>query len=344
MMIEQNGYQRNNALDLVRFVAIILVLFRHASLDNALSHIGWVGVDLFFVLSGFLVSGLLFKEFKSYGKIRIGRFLVRRALKIYPMFYFFIVVSIIFRYFFAQNPVTVEKILSEIFFLQSYFPGLWDHTWSLAVEEHFYLLLALFIFILLKFNLLNKNSIVLWLFILLMSIPILLRFFHVFNSQEIDYLFQSHLRMDSLFLGVTLSFAHHFYGQFHMIIQKWQKSVLLCGIGLSGIVFCYPAGSVPLNTWAGIIMNIGFGLIVLSAAVYQNNQKLRYNDFLYYPVLIGKYSYGIYLWHLFVKAFFMHFTCDYWQWPYIVISIPIGIFISVLIEKPVLKWRDHKFS
>ena len=51
---------------------------------------GWVGVDLFFVLSGFLVSGLLFQEYQRHGKIRVGRFLIRRGFKIYPSFYVFI--------------------------------------------------------------------------------------------------------------------------------------------------------------------------------------------------------------------------------------------------------------
>ena len=84
---------RIKGLDLLRGIAILLVLFRHCDIENnILHHFGWLGVDLFFVLSGFLVSGLLFNEYKKIGKVKIGRFLIRRGFKIYPPFYFFVLI------------------------------------------------------------------------------------------------------------------------------------------------------------------------------------------------------------------------------------------------------------
>ncbi|MEK6578407.1 MAG: acyltransferase family protein, partial [Bdellovibrionota bacterium] len=85
-------------LDVLRTAAVLLVLIRHIQIlypgDHTLvgrileafQRAGWIGVDLFFVLSGFLVSGLLFKEFQRFGEIKIISFLIRRALKIYPAF------------------------------------------------------------------------------------------------------------------------------------------------------------------------------------------------------------------------------------------------------------------
>jgi len=76
---------RIKGLDFLRGIAILLVLFRHNPLgNNIFYHFGWLGVDLFFVLSGFLVSGLLFTEYKKRGEVRIKRFLIRRGFKIYP--------------------------------------------------------------------------------------------------------------------------------------------------------------------------------------------------------------------------------------------------------------------
>src|SRR5689334_9337029 len=88
--------KRLASIDFLRGIAVILVLFRHHWVGiDALQHIGWVGVDLFFVLSGFLVSGLLFAEEKKYGKVERFRFLVRRGFKIYPLFYLSLVLTFI---------------------------------------------------------------------------------------------------------------------------------------------------------------------------------------------------------------------------------------------------------
>ena len=92
-----NPVSRIKQLDVLRGIAIVLVLGSHMPASDLWSQIGWVGVDLFFVLSGFLVSGLLFNEYKKHGQIRLGRFLIRRGFKIYPAFYFLILVTIAIR-------------------------------------------------------------------------------------------------------------------------------------------------------------------------------------------------------------------------------------------------------
>ena len=130
--------QRNTGLDLLRCIAVWLVLIRH--LPNPANAIlktiqvgGWIGVDIFFVLNGFLVAGLLFEEHKKTGNTRIGRFLIRRGLKIYPAFWAMILVTVLVEH------SNVATIVNELLFIQNYRSGLWTHTWSLAVEEHFYL-------------------------------------------------------------------------------------------------------------------------------------------------------------------------------------------------------------
>lgn len=142
---------RNTNLDVLRGIAVILVLFRHLTLDPAdnsiinlaflgMRRIGWLGVDIFFVLSGFLVTRLLYKELLFNGKANVVRFIKRRSLKIFPLFYLFIFGTVIVLGDFKSSSYT--NLIVELAFLQSYFTGFWVHTWSLSVEEHFYLIIA----------------------------------------------------------------------------------------------------------------------------------------------------------------------------------------------------------
>lgn len=148
---------RQRELDLLRGLAIILVLFRHYNIFTPLFNIGWMGVDLFFVLSGYLVSGLLFKEYLKYGSIKAMRFLIRRGFKIYPLFYLLMIITIILQIL-IKKPLTSYQLFSELLFVQNYFGNFYYHTWSLAVEEHFYVLLTILIFISIKFNWINSKK------------------------------------------------------------------------------------------------------------------------------------------------------------------------------------------
>ena len=142
-------------LDLLRLLAIVLVLGRHIEVPPDAWHsafrelfVAWkdnggLGVDLFFVLSGFLVSGLLFREYITLGDISVTRFYARRAWKIYPSFYFLIAFTYFYYLYVIGYRIPVGVMFSELFFLQSYLRGAWNQTWSLAVEEHFYIALPL---------------------------------------------------------------------------------------------------------------------------------------------------------------------------------------------------------
>lgn len=151
---------RLHQLDLLRGVAIIFVLICHSSIRgsdsgifnkyvDAFMNFGWTGVDLFFVLSGFLVGGLLFKELKSYGKVHVGRFLIRRGLKIWPVYFAYLA------YYVAKGlhrgwgiGGTWGKLYPNFFHIQDYVESAPAHTWSLAVEEHFYLALPILVWLL----------------------------------------------------------------------------------------------------------------------------------------------------------------------------------------------------
>ena len=109
-------------------------------------------MDLFFVLSGFLISGLLFSEYKKRHSINFKRFFFRRGLKIYPAFYVFLLLTGITAALVVHSYPTSGQYLHEIFFVMNYEHGVWDHTWSLAVEEHFYIFLPIFLSILARLS------------------------------------------------------------------------------------------------------------------------------------------------------------------------------------------------
>src|SRR5437016_4189274 len=161
---------RSVGLDVLRFVAVTLVLYSHVTNFEStrifffrptwlwesfrtLREAGWIGVDIFFVLSGFLVSGLLFEELSARGTVSPGRFLIRRGFKIYPAFWAMILVTVVGLWLHGAG-ISLKTLCSELFYFQNYYlpaagpAGFWGHTWTLAVEEHFYFLLAgLFLFL-----------------------------------------------------------------------------------------------------------------------------------------------------------------------------------------------------
>ncbi|MSP58983.1 MAG: acyltransferase [Myxococcales bacterium] len=126
---------RSAAIDALRGVAILLVLGRHipevlqlpAVVHTALAEwrrFGWIGVDLFFVLSGFLVSGLLFREHQRHGRLFAGRFLIRRGFKIYPGFYLLLFAT----WLVLGRWLPPHALLSEGLFVQNYWLSAWAHT------------------------------------------------------------------------------------------------------------------------------------------------------------------------------------------------------------------------
>ena len=133
------------ALDVLRSLAILLVFtahygdaFRAVPRVQALPMFnwGWTGVDLFFVLSGFLIGGQLWKELKRTNRIQIGRFLLRRGLRIWPLYYAFVAL-VAFEGLFGRN---LSGLWSDICFLSNDFHNQIGGGWSLSTEEQFYVI------------------------------------------------------------------------------------------------------------------------------------------------------------------------------------------------------------
>ena len=342
---------RIKGLDFLRGIAILLVIFRHGSGNNILYQIGWAGVDLFFVLSGFLVSGLVFNEYIKHKDVNIKKFLIRRGFKIYPPFYFFIIISIALFYFHTGHFYSTEKIINEIFYLQSYREGMCLHTWSLAVEEHFYLGLALFIFLCLKTKLIERKNFIRNFLIIMLFISFSLRF--NISYQNIDkavFSFtETHLRMDGIIIGVLVSYLYYFT-DFYKWFLSHNKLFIVFAIVLISPLFVFQGGSFFMNTIGLTSMNLGFGMVLLLSLSEIKSKYKRFFSFFSWTYLticfIGIHSYSIYLWHLLSDNIIRLFTKNHEDSfiPTLILALILGIAMSYLIEKPFLKIRDSFFK
>lgn len=358
----KNTNGRLKQLDILRAIAILLVIGRHKFVSNFWYLVGWTGVELFFVMSSFLTSGLLFSEYKKSSKIDFKNFLIRRSLRIYPAFYIFILVTIIYNYI-KDNELDLLSVVSEIFFFQNYAPHLWKHTWYLAVDQHFYLiLLPLCLIFLMKNGKIKSDPfrplVKIFIFISI-SMNILRVLANIYTPYEHTTHFQvTHLRLDSLAFGVLLAYLYNFhYEKFSQFIKSHFYPLLLIGIILiSPCMLLDLKESNFLHTIGITSTYLGVGCLLL-CVIYWEAQLPRQIGRILSPisnvfVVIGLNSYSIYLWHLPVAKwgidliqriypYRIHYVVEFWI--YLVGSIALGIIMNKLIEAPVMTLRKKLY-
>ncbi len=356
-------------LDILRLLAVVLVLGRHmpsppetlptywASILSIWQRGGWVGVDLFFVLSGFLVSGLLFTEYKLRGHFSIVRFYTRRGWKIYPPFFFYIAATLGARASIGRTHSLPpgREIAAELLFLQSYLPGLWGHTWSLAVEEHFYLLLPLALALLLKLNRGSTSPLrpVLPIAMCVAILEFVLRLVNWWDRpaySNLTHLYPTHLRLDSLAAGVAVSYAYHFHtSRFVSSLSPWRRQLIGAGILLLTPAFIFSLGTTPFIFTAGFtLFYMGSTLLMVGTLL----SSISRNPFTALLARLGADSYSIYLWHVVVLGWGVPLAETLWGAPlsfgvglslYCFGSIALGVAMAKIVERPALRLRDHWF-
>lgn len=339
---------RLREIDFLRGIAIILVLFRHHYFIPFLEKIGWIGVDLFFVLSGFLVSGLLFQEYKSFKTICPGRFLIRRGFKIYPLFYLYLVTSVAIEQIFYYG-VNKTALLSDIFFIQSYHFGIWPHTWSLAVEEHFYIGLTFLVVLLIKTNQLEKVKNITFLFLGLSLLILCLRIYTVIAYQytNLTHHFATHLRIDSLLFGVLIAYYNNFKKESFVLFFQRRRKLLyaLSALLLSPVMVLSEEHSYN-NTIGVTFIYTGFGIILsLFITDVHINKKLNHlfgRRLINMISFTGYCSYAIYLFHFPLRKYVLALELPTpANFPaYFFGSIVFGIFLSKTVEHRILKLKD----
>jgi peptidoglycan/LPS O-acetylase OafA/YrhL len=343
------GKPRRVQLDFVRGVAILIVMAGHFHepqtgvkiLDDFSYLVGLVGnqgVDLFFVLSGYLVGGLLLKEYRDTGKIQPGRFLLRRIFKIWPPYYFLICFHLLARHhpartFFWQN----------FFHLQNYLGSSVQQTWTLSIEEHFYLLLALLFAFAASRHL--KPVTILKLCVTLSLLAFVARSITAALGNYEAAMRWTQNRIDSLLFGVMLALLYYFFpGVYARLTARAYPLLAIIGLGILSVL-CMEN---PL-----LILGPGLIVIYLAAGAFLllvNEHSGRLTGWWIYRAIawIGVYSYALYLWHSVMldvgDKVIAHFPVLV-AWvlaPAIqfVGALAIAFLATHLVEWPFLRWRE----
>ena len=311
-------------------------------------------MDLFFVLSGFLVSGLLFREYQRTGGLDVGQFLVRRAFKIYPAFYVLLGFSVAALLLLQPRTLPWTAVFCEALFVQNYGPAIWGHTWSLAVEEHFYLLLALSL-VFIKWRSRDSNDPFRPLLISFAGIAVgslLLRLECTWRVPFAvkSHLFPTHLRLDALSFGAAISYLYHFHREWFTELLRGKANWLT----MLALVVLIPPFVFPLEN-SHFLPTIGLtclyvagGLLICAWLTKPLPEVFLVRGLAW----IGYFSYSIYLWHYFVVRllaikFALNLASGTLSWQFCVLylsgSVLLGVIMAKLVELPCLAIRDRWF-
>jgi peptidoglycan/LPS O-acetylase OafA/YrhL len=300
---------------------------------------GGVGVDLFFVLSGWLIGNQLFKELSRNKSIDLKRFWLRRWLRTLPAYYAILCFSIAYLYVSKDN---FEFPFSYFIFIQNYqFPlTFFTISWSLCVEEQFYLFIA-------PFLLLSKNlhkHLKLILILTLLILPSIFRNFDLYG--HID---ETHVAWDCCIMGVLLAFIKHNYQNLWQSLAKANSVFIYVSVlcFLTVILSKYTSDywiTTPSRFWLAII----FGSWVIWANTVKTKPMLIDNKTLIqWGNYIATRSYAMYLVHPEVLALCKKFANDLWFPLYFMTAFVLVMLVSEclyrLIELPFMNARE-KFS
>jgi len=367
-------------LDFLRGVAILLVLLHHTPMPGSdlgaiqpfvapFIGLGWSGVDMFFILSGFLVGGLLFNEIAKTGSLNAGRFLIRRAFKLWPSYAVFII-------YYAAKLIhrgdsisgTLYALWPNFVHLQNYihvenpFALAPEHTWSLAVEEHFYLALPLLLLFLTRGARRERLSLIPWISVALLIVCLGLRMTN-FSRPFYRYtqLFPTHLRIDTLFLGVCLSYLYHFNPALWRRFAARKSVPFVLGLAFVAPMLWLPEASPFVFTVGFTMLAFGYACLLIAAVPLPGEpapvSALWRNPLVRGVAWIGLYSYSIYLWHRdlglepvehWLEPVWRGFGTAWQGALFLILGISAavisGCVMGKLVEFPVLRLRERFFG
>ncbi len=301
-------------IDGLRAVAVIPVILFHAKLSAFRG--GFVGVDIFFVISGYLITTIILSELKE-NTFSLAHFYERRARRILPALFLVMLVSLPFAWCwllpndmkdFSQSLVATSTFSSNVFFW--YKSNYWDvsselkpllHTWSLAVEEQYYIFFPLFLVLLWRYG----KTWILGSFLLLSGISLFAAHWGAWHKPSAAfYLLPTRLWEIAIGAGIAFSF---FYRKQHLhtsLAQQMIHEILgFIGILMIGYALFWFDETIPFPSLYALIPTLGAGLVILFSS-----QQTIIGRFLGLKplVMIGLMSYSAYLWHQPLFAFARH--------------------------------------
>ena len=306
------------SIDSLRAIAVIAVIIYH--IDANYLPGGFLGVDLFFVLSGYLISSLIIKEYKNTGTVNLYNFYVRRARRLLPAVYFMITVILIIITLF--NGVLLKKSYLDALFGYIYSSNWWyifhkldyfdsfgsqspfKHLWSLAIEEQFYMFFPLIFLIFNRKskanngnNKLNKNFIYVVLSLILVSLIAHILLFDINNINRIY--FGTDTRAFSLLVGVVGAILYPMDKLSERTTKKDNITYSIVSLVSILVLIGIMITTSEYTTWlyrGGFLLVAIIGLIIIISSGRQYtimSKLLSFKPF----VFIGKISYSLYLWH-----------------------------------------------
>lgn len=344
-------------LDGLRAVAVFGVLYTHYFPEKYwLFGIYWggLGVKFFFVLSGFLITGILLKcrqyvnSEQQTSLLALRQFYIRRFLRIFPLFYTTLALAAILNIPPVRQTIVWHILyLSNVYFaIQGNFPISISHLWSLAVEEQFYLLwpwLVLF---------LPKRAILPAIIFLIFIGPLFRLVGVMVNLNEVAIWVLTPGSLDSLGLGSLLAYLKHREEQLNGLTEKIIKVCFLTGFPLLLLVQTleHIAPNMITSTIFGDI-SLGLTFTWLVAQAAEGFRGITGKALEFTPlVYLGKISYGIYVIHLFIpylinKAIHLLGLTSYSSKPVIVIllSTAVTLILAMIswhfLEKPINNFK-----
>lgn len=331
------GKSRNFGLDVVRAISIILVLIAHRF--NFSYEFGIVGVQIFFVLSGFLIGQILIKDFKDEGKIAtILKFWKRRWYRTLPLYYLILILKIAI----YGNPYG-WKIIVYFLFLQANFVGIdfFGVSWSLVVEEWFYIFLPLATFLFFKNGIQPKKYILLLVsFVLFFLVS---RFLWNFYRQGVII-----YQFDCLLLGVLMALLKIYWNSFY----KKLNSVYLFSFTMIGvIIFTIILGKINSKSLYDVFYRV-FWYTILSVFVslsipfieqssVLNTQLKKVRPLFLFFTWTSILTYSMYLIHM--EIFQINLFVVEWLnlFAQIFVLYLLSFILYVFYEHPMMSLRDN---
>ncbi len=354
------------ALDVVRFMAATMVLVYHSfdhwatvpavqAFTSATSGRQWAatklhgltnnfiaGVDLFFLLSGFLITYLLLAERARFGRIDLKSFYVRRILRIWPLYYVCVALVPVLHHYY-QEPV--PNIWQFVIFAGNFelMRHGWsslavNHLWSICIEEHFYLLWPLLIWLVP-----TRRLPTLFGAVILLSVGVRLYYFWFVPESYMALLLHTLCRWDVLAVGSLFAYAAYFRS-IRLRVPRAARVLIYCGGALLFVNDVYGEWDSVLAVVTKRYIYALLAAFALGHVLYAPDafvQWRRQTPFHYF----GKISYGIYMYHGFViffllKEFPLLHDRFFIGWV-LLFTLLIAAISYELVEKPLLRLKKH---
>jgi peptidoglycan/LPS O-acetylase OafA/YrhL len=333
--------ERNASVDVLRALAIISVVLYH--FDYTLPF-GYLGVDLFFVISGLLIGGILIKQFRKGEGILYFKFILQRGFKIWPSYFVFLMAGslLAFLLYHQLDPTQIIKkgdYSRFIFFYMNYTgnsPWSFAHLWSICVEEHFYILLPLLFILVQRFF--GKKS---WLFVgigLVIFSGIVFKYLALKFTNSQDTYSATHNRIDALGWGVLLSVLLAYYPEIFQNKRR-QYVLILAGVLLIPLLIYFYSvlhAEVFQKVFFHTLMPFSFFLI-LAGTYFIQFASLKLFRFIAY------YSYNWYLWHPIWAVASIHYFGNGFAGltAFLLITFSCALLFTIVIEEPFLAIRGR---